>query len=136
MAKRAPPSAPFPSRLNRVGVAARAAKAASRGIAATPDIQGTKGDRAKSPSKLKGKADGAPVELQVIFGENLKAARLKCGFKQSDMAERTGLPQQYLSQIELGQQNITLKTMELLAKVVERDASSMIRRIIDVPRKK
>ena len=33
----------------------------------------------------------------------------------------TGLTQQYLSLIEAGQQNVTIKTMALLAKVVDHD---------------
>jgi DNA-binding XRE family transcriptional regulator len=59
------------------------------------------------------------LEFQRIFGINLKAARLKCNLKQSEVAALTGLTQQYLSLIEAGQQNVTIKTMALLAKVVD-----------------
>lgn len=38
------------------------------------------------------------------FGNNLRAARLKAGLKQLDVAAQTGLTQQYLSLIEAGQQ--------------------------------
>jgi DNA-binding XRE family transcriptional regulator len=74
-------------------------------------------------------------ELQVVFGQHLKAARLKAGLKQSDVAARTGLTQQYLSLIEAGQQNITLKTMILLAEVVDRDIRDMLRTVLETPRK-
>jgi ribosome-binding protein aMBF1 (putative translation factor) len=93
---------------------------------------------ARSPraSAKKSPADDVPVELQVIFGENLRIARSKRGLRQHELAERTGLPQQYLSLIELGQQNVTLRTVELLAKVLRQDPSSMLRRPKGVPEKK
>jgi ribosome-binding protein aMBF1 (putative translation factor) len=96
------------------------------------------GGPAKSPkaSTKKSSTDDVPVELQVIFGENLRIARSKRGLRQHELAERTGLPQQYLSLIELGQQNVTLRTVELLAKVLSQDPSSMLRRPKGVPEKK
>jgi ribosome-binding protein aMBF1 (putative translation factor) len=87
-------------------------------------------------SATKSPADDAPVELQVIFGENLRIARSKRSLRQHELAERTGLPQQYLSLIELGQQNVTLRTVELLAKVLRQEPSSMLRRPKGVPGKK
>jgi len=66
-------------------------------------------------------------EFQMGFGNNLRRARLKAGLKQSDVAEQTGLTQQYLSLIEAGQQNITLKTMIVLAEVVGSDLLKMLR---------
>lgn len=74
-------------------------------------------------------------DFQTIFGQNLRAARLKAGLKQSDVAARTGLTQQYLSLIEAGQQNITLKTMTLLAQVVDHDLRDMLRKTLDLPSK-
>ena len=65
--------------------------------------------------------------LQIVFGENLKSARADCGLRQSDVAKLTGIPQQYLSRIELGKRNVTLKTMVLLSRVVERDVITMLR---------
>ena len=74
-------------------------------------------------------------EFQVVFGQHLKDARLKAGLKQSDVADRTGLTQQYLSLIEAGQQNITLKTMIFLAEVVGRDIHDLLRQVRETPRK-
>ena len=64
------------------------------------------------PPKLE---DPLTDDFQVIFGENLKAVRLRSGLKQSDVAEQAGLTQQRLSQIENGHQNLTLRTMVRLA---------------------
>jgi DNA-binding XRE family transcriptional regulator len=75
-------------------------------------------------------------DFQAIFGQDLRAARLKAGLKQSDVAARTGLTQQYLSLIEAGQQNITLRTMFLLAEVVDHDLLEMLQKALDRLQKK
>ena len=73
--------------------------------------------------------DLLPDDFQAIFGENLKAARLKSGLKQSDVAEQAGLTQQRLSQIENGHQNLTLKTMVKLAAVVDHHISALLLKV-------
>jgi DNA-binding XRE family transcriptional regulator len=75
--------------------------------------------RALSYAELCAAGEKSQLEFQKIFGINLKEARLKSNLKQSDVASMTGLTQQYLSLIEAGQQNVTIKTMALLAKVVD-----------------
>ena len=70
-----------------------------------------------------------PDDLFAIFGKNLRAARLKSGLKQLDVAEQTGLTQQRLSLIEAGRQNLTLKTMMRLAQVVDNDVSALLQRV-------
>ena len=81
---------------------------------------------APKPSAPPVPEEPAPEDLQAIFGENLKAARIANGLKQSDVAERTGLTQQRLSLIESGHQNLTLKTMMRLAHVVNCNVSTML----------
>jgi DNA-binding XRE family transcriptional regulator len=76
------------------------------------------------------------LEFQRIFGINLKAARLKASLKQSDVAAMTGLTQQYLSLIEAGQQNVTIKTMALLAKVVDHDLIHLLQEVLGTAPKK
>ena len=77
-----------------------------------------------------------PKDLQGIFGESLKSARLEHGFKQSDIAARTGLTQQYLSRIEAGQRNVTLKTMFVLAEIVGKNVADMLRHDSEVSKKR
>lgn len=67
------------------------------------------------------------AELQLAFGRNVKAARLKADMTQTDLAERCGLRQHHLSQIENGQLNITLGTMARLARTFGQDVSAMLR---------
>lgn len=69
----------------------------------------------------------APKDIAAIFGANLKAAQLKSGLTQAQLAERSGLLQQYVSLVEFGKQNVTLTTAQALADVVGRDVSDLLR---------
>jgi transcriptional regulator with XRE-family HTH domain len=67
-------------------------------------------------------------ETVAIFAANLKAARLKAGLTQAQLAERTGLLQQYVSLVESGKQDITLKTAVVFARSVDRDVLMLLAR--------
>jgi transcriptional regulator with XRE-family HTH domain len=67
-------------------------------------------------------------EMRMLFGQNCKAARIEAGLSQADIAERTGIPQSRVSQIELGKANITLETMMILARVIDRDLLYLLSR--------
>ena len=82
--------------------------------------------RAGPDAKLCAEGEASQLEFQRIFGSNLREARLKSHLKQSEVAAMTGLTQQYLSLIEAGQQNVTIKTMALLAKVVDHDLINLL----------
>jgi transcriptional regulator with XRE-family HTH domain len=51
------------------------------------------------------------------------------------VAARTGLTQQYLSLIEVGQQNVTIRTMALLAEVVDHDLVGLLQKTSGPPPK-
>jgi DNA-binding XRE family transcriptional regulator len=126
MAKRGPGTPPKPAPLPDRAV--RPPKAAPSSPLPAKKKGPSKAENKPAPPKLSAAPkDEASEDLQVVFGENLKAARLKCGLKQSELAERTGLTQQYLSLIEIGHQNLTLKTMMALAQVVGGNVSDMLR---------
>jgi DNA-binding XRE family transcriptional regulator len=92
------------------------------------------GSRSTGPDPvILAKEEKVREEFQQVFGKNLRAARLKASLKQSEVAVLTGLTQQYLSLIEAGQQNITLKTMILLAEVVDSDLLDMLKRALNDP---
>jgi transcriptional regulator with XRE-family HTH domain len=65
-------------------------------------------------------------DIVATFGANLKAARLKMGLTQVQLAEAAGLLQQYVSLVESGKQNVTLTTAKTLAKVVNRDVRMLL----------
>lgn len=69
-----------------------------------------------------------PDDIVAVFGANLKAARAKMGLSQKQLAEAAGLRQQYVSLVESGRQNVTLKTAVVLAKVVNRDVTTLLAR--------
>lgn len=58
-------------------------------------------------------------ELQRLFGENFRAARLKAGLSQTKVSELSGMGQDKISAMELGKVNLTLQTMDRLARVVD-----------------
>jgi DNA-binding XRE family transcriptional regulator len=87
----------------------------------------TKTQRSLIAEKNEALATKVSDHLQIIFGENLKLARADRGLTQSDVAKLTGISQQYLSRVELGRRNVTLKTIVLLSRTVERDVISMLR---------
>jgi transcriptional regulator with XRE-family HTH domain len=68
-----------------------------------------------------------PDDLRTVFGQNLRAARTKAGLTQAQLAERTGLTQQYVSWVEAGHANITLATMTALARIVGEDVRELLR---------
>jgi transcriptional regulator with XRE-family HTH domain len=53
---------------------------------------------------------------------------LKSDLTQAEIADRLGITQQYLSLIETGRKNVTLRTMIALADVLGADLSAMLRR--------
>jgi transcriptional regulator with XRE-family HTH domain len=72
--------------------------------------------------------DHAQHNIVAAFGTNLKAARLKMGLTQAELAEAAGLLQQYVSLVESGKQNVTLTTAAALAKVVNKDVRVLLAR--------
>lgn len=52
------------------------------------------------------------------FGENMKKFRLDKNMSQGDICRALGLDRAYISNVENGKQNLTLSTMEKVAKVL------------------
>ncbi|HED37970.1 MAG TPA: XRE family transcriptional regulator [Ignavibacteria bacterium] len=52
------------------------------------------------------------------FGENMKKIRLEKGMSQGDICRALGLDRAYISNIENGKQNLTISTMEKVAKAL------------------
>ena len=64
-------------------------------------------------------------DLLATFGANLKAARLKMGLTQTQLAEATGLLQQYISLVESGR-HVTLTTAQVLVTAGNRDVRALL----------
>jgi len=52
------------------------------------------------------------------FGENMKRIRLEKDMSQGDICRALGLDRAYISNVENGKQNLTISTMEKVAKAL------------------
>ncbi|GAC1396654.1 MAG: hypothetical protein NVSMB68_13320 [Thermoanaerobaculia bacterium] len=76
-------------------------------------------DRVSTKAKLAG-------EL-VTLGEVLVRARERAGLKQSDVAERLGLPASWLSKIENGTRRLDVIELLHIAEAMDVDAAKLVR---------
>ena len=61
----------------------------------------------------------APGELQRTVGQNLRAYRQAKGLSQEKFAEMLGVHRTYMGAVERGDRNLTLQTVERLAKQIK-----------------
>ena len=66
--------------------------------------------------------------LQRQLGRNLRAWRTERGISQEKMAEIVGVHRTYMGALERGERNVSLKSVERLAKAVGVDALDLLRR--------
>ncbi len=67
--------------------------------------------------------------LATTFGQVLRKVREDSGISQEQLASECGLDRTYISLIERGQRNPTLKTVFLLSEALEIAPSTLIRKI-------
>lgn len=65
--------------------------------------------------------------MQILFGENLRLARLKAGLTPQELAAKANIRQAHVSQIEGGKLNPMLVTMVTLADAVGKDLRTLLR---------
>ena len=77
--------------------------------------------------RLRAKIKAKPKSvLSQKFGESVKHLRLEKNLSQIAMAKKLGIPQQRLSNIEKGVENMTLATVERLAKKLKVSVSLVL----------
>lgn len=54
-------------------------------------------------------------KIEMRFGHRMKELRLKQGISQEELAFRCGLSKNYISDVERGTRNISLKSIEKIA---------------------
>lgn len=64
------------------------------------------------------KAGARMSNVQSRFGEHLREMRTAKGFSQEALADAAGLHRTYISSVERGERNVTLETIEKLAKAL------------------
>lgn len=60
-------------------------------------------------------------DLQRIFGKNVRAHREARGLSQEAFADIVGVHRTYMGGVERGERNLTLKSVERIAAVLELD---------------
>ena len=55
-------------------------------------------------------------KIEVKFGHRIKELRLKQNISQEELAFRCGLSKNYISDVERGTRNVSLKSIEKIAK--------------------
>jgi transcriptional regulator with XRE-family HTH domain len=58
------------------------------------------------------------MDMLKHFGQRIRAIRTKQGISQEKLAELSGLHRTYISTLELGKRNISLKNIYTLAKAL------------------
>jgi len=61
------------------------------------------------------------------FGDNMKKIRTEKGMSQGDICRELGLDRAYISNVENGKQNLTISTMEKVAKVLEVGVNQLLK---------
>ena len=59
---------------------------------------------------------GMASDICTRFGERIRELRLAQKWRQLDLAEHAGISENYVSELELGQKEVCLRTQESLAK--------------------
>lgn len=61
-----------------------------------------------------------------LFSENLRAARLRKGITQEELADLAGLHRTYVGSAERGERNVTLESVERLAQALGVSSSELL----------
>jgi transcriptional regulator with XRE-family HTH domain len=61
------------------------------------------------------------------FGDNMKKIRTEKGMSQGDICRELGLDRAYISNVENGKQNLTLTTMDKIAKALGVDVDILLK---------
>jgi transcriptional regulator with XRE-family HTH domain len=67
------------------------------------------------------------MDLPRVVGRNVRELRLRKGMSQEDLAEATGAKRTYVSDLERGQRNPTLKSLDRFAAVLGVEAWKLLR---------
>ena len=66
------------------------------------------------------------ADIQKKFGDKLRELRKQKGLSQEDLAFKSGLHRTYISEIERGSRNLSLKNIEKIAKALGMSPKSLL----------
>jgi transcriptional regulator with XRE-family HTH domain len=84
---------------------------------------------AKKEPRSSRQPDDSPEGLRILFGSNLRRARLRAKLTQADVEARAGIRQHYISEVENGIHNVTIDTMTALARAIDSDVRTLLKRL-------
>lgn len=66
-------------------------------------------------------------DICVALGERIRQLRTDRGWRQIDLAEETGIHENYVSDLELGRKEVCLRTLDTLAKAFDITAADLLK---------
>jgi transcriptional regulator with XRE-family HTH domain len=69
----------------------------------------------------------ARTSLNEVFGRNLRDHRVAKGWSQEELADRCDLHRTYIGSVERGERNVTLGTLERIARAIGIDPLHLLR---------
>jgi transcriptional regulator with XRE-family HTH domain len=66
------------------------------------------------------------IRLRLLFGQNLRAARLAARQTQGELAAKVGMTRSFVAAVERGEIDLTLSAIVALAVAVGRDPLSLL----------
>jgi transcriptional regulator with XRE-family HTH domain len=70
-----------------------------------------------------------PADIRARFGERLRSLRKRRGWTQVELADYLGLRRTYVSDLERGKRNVSLLTMEIIARGFGLSVSQLLSRV-------
>jgi len=71
------------------------------------------------------------MDLVQLLGENVRRLRLARGLSQEELAFRAGMKRSYLSDLERGTRNPTVRALGRIAAALETEAPQLLERVSD-----
>ncbi|MEI8135559.1 MAG: helix-turn-helix transcriptional regulator [bacterium] len=62
------------------------------------------------------------MSIKKTIGDNIRKFRKEIGWTQEKLGVRAGFHPNYISRLELGQENVQIETLERIAKVLKIDS--------------
>lgn len=64
-----------------------------------------------------------------VLGQRIRQLRKERGWRQIDLAEETGIHENYVSDLELGRKEICLRTLQTIAKAFDMNLAELLKGI-------
>jgi XRE family aerobic/anaerobic benzoate catabolism transcriptional regulator len=68
-------------------------------------------------------------DICISLGQRIRQLRTERGWRQIDLAEETGIHENYVSELEMGQKEICLRTLQLVARAFDLHLSDLLKGI-------